>query len=563
MESERGSFAAKMHGGRTRLRQELMKQALELERQRDEDDARRRRNVAVTQESSTISVPSVTQTPMAGDVTLEVPNDVLKVRTQLAHPTNYHVSEMQRKQVQQFLTQHGTPIQTRSAPAHNLTGFGMPRAASLGGAQKDPLLSGAMGASGSSPLKPNSFNPTMGSPIKHSPVNPSMHSPGNAGSFGAAGTRLGGGGGGMFGNPPPNNLVMKSESPTMMVDQHTPEDIQEQIIEDIMGLEEKFGDYAYLESGMMAPQTLPATTNLFDSFGVSMNMVNPNGPAAAGGAGAGPLVIPQMSASCPTNVKEERDLTMMHALNSKQFEKERQKKNNHNAIERRRRFNINDRIKELGMLLPPNETEARQNKGTILKASVEYIRKLQRDLQKLRIQDAKQRQLEETNRQMRMRIQELELTARAHGIPTPSLNPETIKLAEAADQALGSMTPTSKSPSSAAVTPVNIFGNDELADILRASPGIDLSKLQIKQEPVDSPSSHLGDNLSPSPAPRPSSGGPPFNPQHQQQQQAVGDIFSFNIPMSNAGPSAMPSAMGMETSAPNTNSSTVQFFSNT
>ena len=58
---------------------------------------------------------------------------------------------------------------------------------------------------------------------------------------------------------------------------------------------------------------LPATTNLFDSFGVSMNMVNPNGPAAPGGAGAGPLVIPQMSASCPANVKEDRDMTMMHA----------------------------------------------------------------------------------------------------------------------------------------------------------------------------------------------------------------------------------------------------------
>lgn len=43
---------------------------------------------------------------------------------------------------------------------------------------------------------------------------------------------------------------------------------------------------------------------------------------------------------------------------------------------------------------------------------------------------------------MRMRIQELELTARAHGIPTPSLNPETIKLAEAADQALGTCTCT-------------------------------------------------------------------------------------------------------------------------
>lgn len=67
-----------MHGNRTRLRQELMKQALELERQRDEDDSVRRRNMAVTQQSSTISVPSVTQTP-ASDVTLEVPNDVLKV----------------------------------------------------------------------------------------------------------------------------------------------------------------------------------------------------------------------------------------------------------------------------------------------------------------------------------------------------------------------------------------------------------------------------------------------------------------------------------------------------
>lgn len=56
-----------------------MKQALELERQRDEDDARRRRNMAVTQESSTISVPPTSQAPAAGDVTLEVPNDVLKV----------------------------------------------------------------------------------------------------------------------------------------------------------------------------------------------------------------------------------------------------------------------------------------------------------------------------------------------------------------------------------------------------------------------------------------------------------------------------------------------------
>ncbi len=80
--------------------------------------------------------------------------------------------------------------------------------------------------------------------------------------------------------------------------------------------------------------------------------------------------------------------------------------------------------------------------------------------------------------------QELELTARAHQIPTPSLTPETYKLAEAAEHALGSVTPRSKSPGSANMTPVHMFGSDDLVDILRNSPGMDLSKLQIKQERV-------------------------------------------------------------------------------
>lgn len=81
-------------------------------------------------------------------------------------------------------------------------------------------------------------------------------------------------------------------------------------------------------------------------------------------------------------------------------------------------------------------------------------------------------------------VQELELTARAHQIPTPSLTPDTVKLAEAAEQALGPVTPRSKSPGSAALTPVHMFGTDELTDILRNSPAMDFSKLQIKQERV-------------------------------------------------------------------------------
>ena len=70
-----------------------------------------------------------------------------------------------------------------------------------------------------------------------------------------------------------------------------------------------------------------------------------------------------------------------------------------------------------------------------------------------------------------------------HQIPTPSLTPETVKLAEAAEQALGSVTPRSKSPGSTSMTPVHMFG-DDLTEILRNSPGMDLSKLQIKQERV-------------------------------------------------------------------------------
>jgi len=91
----------------------------------------------------------------------------------------------------------------------------------------------------------------------------------------------------------------------------------------------------------------------------------------------------------------------------KALQKDRQKKDNHNLIERRRRYNINDRIKELGTLLPKENDEyfdlvrdVRQNKGSILKASVDYIRKLKVDQdrkkfleQKCRIQEYQTRKL--------------------------------------------------------------------------------------------------------------------------------------------------------------------------
>lgn len=82
------------------------------------------------------------------------------------------------------------------------------------------------------------------------------------------------------------------------------------------------------------------------------------------------------------------------------------------------------------------------------------------------------------------------MTARAHGIRTPSLTPDTKQLAEAADKVLGPSTPRARSPvSSTTTTPLSphVFGignDDHFSEMLRSSPGIDLSKLNIKTEPV-------------------------------------------------------------------------------
>ncbi|XP_023338598.1 transcription factor EC [Eurytemora carolleeae] len=111
--------------------------------------------------------------------------------------------------------------------------------------------------------------------------------------------------------------------------------------------------------------------------------------------------------------------------------KDRQKKDNHNMIERRRRYNINDRIKELGTLLPrQNEPyydvvrDVRQNKGSILRASVEYIKLLKQD-QAAKVQLQKLCGVQQfRNRKLTSRIQEYEERMRTYGIPIESYSTE-------------------------------------------------------------------------------------------------------------------------------------------
>lgn len=66
-----------MDGRRYLMKAQLEKERLELERQREEEAARRRKELAGVQESLSVDVPSPQGKPPS--VTVEVPPDVLQV----------------------------------------------------------------------------------------------------------------------------------------------------------------------------------------------------------------------------------------------------------------------------------------------------------------------------------------------------------------------------------------------------------------------------------------------------------------------------------------------------
>nr|XP_020448626.1 microphthalmia-associated transcription factor-like isoform X1 [Monopterus albus] len=205
------------------------------------------------------------------------------------------------------------------------------------------------------------------------------------------------------------------------------------VIDDIISLESSYNEdvLGLMDTGLHINNPLPVSGNLLDVYGNE----------------GLPLPGLTISNTCPHNIKREYTVTpapgMKQVLDKPgscgQYEnyqrpegfpveaevralaKERQKKDNHNLIERRRRFNINDRIKDLGTLIPKsNDPDMRWNKGTILKASVDYIRKLQREQQRAKELECRQKRLEHANRHLLLRIQELEIQARAHGLTVVS-----------------------------------------------------------------------------------------------------------------------------------------------
>lgn len=111
--------------------------------------------------------------------------------------------------------------------------------------------------------------------------------------------------------------------------------------------------------------------------------------------------------------------------------KEQRRKETHNLFERRRRFNINERIRELAGLLPrrsePYCEAARQSAGHVLRASVEYMQWLKLEVSRLSEAEARRRVLELENQHLRSRLQQLETKLETLGStaePTSRVTPQ-------------------------------------------------------------------------------------------------------------------------------------------
>ncbi|KAL1920101.1 uncharacterized protein VTP21DRAFT_1247 [Calcarisporiella thermophila] len=135
-----------------------------------------------------------------------------------------------------------------------------------------------------------------------------------------------------------------------------------------------FGSPPSAELGGFQAMPMPINDRWLD------NRTSIQEPDAFPGSNASSLEMPSGESGVVANLGDSDD-----PENQKQaqlfFEKRRRRRESHNAVERRRRDNINERIQELSALLPDNFLDGKPNKGVILKKSVDYIRNLKIQLQ--------------------------------------------------------------------------------------------------------------------------------------------------------------------------------------
>ncbi|XP_060074144.1 microphthalmia-associated transcription factor-like isoform X2 [Ylistrum balloti] len=316
---------------RANLRLQLQRAQLAEEVEREKDIS----HLSQSHRPVSSTKPQVIQVPLSQSLnSSEVPVQILKVQTKLKNPTQFHVQESKKRQIQAFLSKS----LDSSAAVQSL-----PNISTM------TINTNDLGLSGSAPV-----------------VDPD--------------------------SPLSMGLCSSATSVSDM----------DNLLSDIISLESVDASVDH-DLNFIEPSLTQISSTLPQSNMVST--VHEVNKAA------------ESSTSCPAAFRRAETPPFMTEEESRLWQKDRQKKDNHNMIERRRRFNINDRIKELGTLLPKTlDPDLRQNKGTILKASVDYIRRLKKDQERNRQLEERQRGLEQTNRKMLLRIQQLELLMQAHGL---------------------------------------------------------------------------------------------------------------------------------------------------
>ncbi|XP_070594308.1 microphthalmia-associated transcription factor isoform X11 [Erythrolamprus reginae] len=355
------------------LRQQLMREQMQ-EQERREQRQKQQAAQFMQQRGAVNQTPAINVSlPASLPPATQVPMEVLKVQTHLENPTKYHIQQAQRQQVKQYLS-------TTLANKHNNQALSLP-------CPNQPV---------DHVMPPGTGSSAPNSPMAMLTLNSNCEKEG-------------------FYKFEEQNNRAENECQSLNTHPRVSCMQMDDVIDDIISLESSYNEeiFGLMDPALQIANTLPVSGNIVDLYG---------------NQGLPPPGL-NISNSCPANLPNiKRELTESEA---RALAKERQKKDNHNLIERRRRFNINDRIKELGTLIPKsNDPDMRWNKGTILKASVDYIRKLQREQQRTKELENRQKKLEHANRHLLLRIQELEMQARAHGLsimPTTGLcSPEMV-----------------------------------------------------------------------------------------------------------------------------------------
>ncbi|XP_043281741.1 transcription factor E3 isoform X2 [Venturia canescens] len=348
---------------RTQLKLQLMREQLQ-EQERREAEFRQ----SLQQHRPAAAPPRPVPPAPLPTIGVDVPPQVLQVRTLLENPTRYHVVQKQKNQVRQYLHE------------------------SFRGAENDetngllPEGSIASGISGNTSLDTGPTSQVQPMLVQSAPPGPVVHQP----------------------KPQHPHLESYPRVPALLgrvtgVASASPDPI----------------------SGAMSPGLSSVATSNSEAEDLLDDILS----FEAGSLGDGLKEGHSGSLSSLPDLQIKPEPLLLTDAEIHALAKDRQKKDNHNMIERRRRFNINDRIKELGTLLPKTNDpyyeivrDVRPNKGTILKSSVEYIKLLKNEITRMKQSESRNKHLEHQNRRLLLRVQELELQAKNHGLPITDFN---------------------------------------------------------------------------------------------------------------------------------------------